>query len=131
MPIPVPSSRRPDGSQQARGAGVDFNDTYTQLQTEKDERQREAANRARESTKQAHAIHSGLSQFILARSVGRAGVDFEPPATLIVKKGGESLKLAVKRFVGDYFKPLDGVSEDEMKRAIVQWLCPEVDEIGG
>ncbi|MEA2909421.1 MAG: hypothetical protein QOJ15_1502 [Bradyrhizobium sp.] len=118
---------------------MDFNDTYTQLQTEKDERQREAANRARESTKQAHAIHSGLSQFILARSVGRAGVDFEPPATLIVKKGGESLKLAVtepgrfavKRFVGDYFKPLDGVSEDEMKRAIVQWLCPEVDEIGG
>jgi hypothetical protein len=117
---------------------VDFNDTYSQLQNEKDERQREATKRAKESNKEAQAIHSGLSQFIQGRRVDRAGVEFEPPTTLIVTKAGESLKLVVtepgrftvKRFVGERFKPLNNVSEDEMKRAIVQWLCPELDEIG-
>lgn len=115
---------------------MDFNETYTQLMNEKDARAAEASKRARESNKEAQALLSGLSQFIQARRLDRSGVERETLTSLLVKKGGESLRLTVNEpgkytvelFAGEPFKTLKNVGEDEMQRAIVQWLCPEVAE---
>jgi hypothetical protein len=118
------------------GARVDFNETYTHLMNEKEARAIEASKRARESNKEAQALLSGLNQFIQARRLDRSGVESLDPTTVLVKKGGEALRVSVnepgkytvKLFVGEPFATLDNVGEDEMKREIVQWLCSEVAE---
>jgi hypothetical protein len=93
-----------------------------------------ASKRKREVEAKAKELLRELNELIQVRQVDRAGAEPLDPATILVKKGGESLKLivtapdqfSVEHFHGEAFTALSNVGEDDMRRAIVLWYCPEL-----
>lgn len=114
------------------GAPVDFIETYTKVMNERNERAAESSKRARESDREAQA----LGQLIQVHRLDGCRIERPVSTTRHVVKGDESLQIVVdgpslftvERNRGRPFPSLKEASEDDIKRAVVQWLCPEVAE---